>query len=267
MTSLGNQSRLPFDHDNRTPYRSLETYRLLSFPISLSRHLIAHGVFAICRSLPKRYGNQNLWKCAGHHRWPRLCCSTWSFPYRYVKSAFSSSASYIHCPLGLPGLLRPVSNATHTRSGPVARCDAGTRLQVIATIERWLDGPDKEPAVCWLNGPAGYGKSALSQTIAERYAAEGRLLGSFFFLRGAGERSHISRLIPTLAHQISLSIPATKPLLEKALRDEPALLEPSVAMVHQFQRLIIGPIHSTTSRFFSAFQIFAHPAKRWIHYY
>ena len=237
MTSLGSQSRLPFDYDNRAPYRSLDTHRLLSFSISLSRHLIAHGVFAISRSLPKRYGNQNLWKCAGHHRWPRLCCSTWSFPYRYVKSAFSSSASYIHCPLGLPGLLKPVSNATHTRSGPVARCDAGTRLQVIATIERWLDGPDKEPAVCWLNGPAGYGKSALSQTIAERYAAEGRLLGSFFFLRGAGERSHISRLIPTLAHQISLSIPATKPLVEKALRDEPAILEPSVAVAHKFQKI------------------------------
>lgn len=167
-------------------------------------------------------------------------------------------------PTGLPGIFRPVSNATHTRSGPVARCDVGTRLQVIATIEQWLDGPDKEPAVCWSNGPAGYGKSALSQTIAERYAAEGRLLGSFFFLRGAGEQSHISRLIPTLAHQISLSIPATKPLLEKALRDEPAILEPSVAMAHQFQRLIIGPIHSTTSGSFSAFQIFSRLTKRWI---
>ena len=147
----------------------------------------------------------------------------------------------------------------HTRSGPVARCDDGTRLQVIATIEQWLDGPDKEPAVCWLNGPAGYRKSALSQTIAERYAAEGRLLGSFFFLRGAGERNHISHLIPTLVHQISLSIPATKPLLEKALRDEPAILEPSVVVAHQFQRLILGPVHSATSGFFS---IFSHFAKR-----
>ena len=149
--------------------------------------------------------------------------------------------------LGLPDLLRPVSNATHTRAGHVARCDPGTRLEVIAQIEQWLNGSDKR-AICWLSGPAGYGKSAVAQTIAERYAAKGRLLGSFFFLRGAGERSHISRLISTLAHQMSLSLPAVKPLLKKALRDEPAMLGPSVSLAHQFQKLIIEPIYSTTSK-------------------
>ena len=86
-------------------------------------------------------------------------------------------------------MLRPVSNATHTRAGHVARCDPGTRLKVIAQIRQWLDDHDndKRAVICWLNGPAGYGKSALAQTIAESYAAEGCLLGSFFFLRGAGE--------------------------------------------------------------------------------
>ncbi|KIK06024.1 hypothetical protein K443DRAFT_307344 [Laccaria amethystina LaAM-08-1] len=86
-------------------------------------------------------------------------------------------------PTGLAGLLRPVINATHTRAGHVARCDHGTRPEVIAQIEQWLDGSDKRAAICWIRGPAGYGKSAVAQTIAERYAKEGRLLGSFFFLR------------------------------------------------------------------------------------
>ena len=124
-------------------------------------------------------------------------------------------------------MLNPVSNATHTRAGHVPRCDPGTRLEVIAQVREWLDGHDNDEraVVCWLNGPAGYGKSALAQTIAECYAAEGRLLGSFFFLRGAGERSHISRLIPTLAHQISRTVPGTKPSIESAIEDEPALLE------------------------------------------
>ena len=148
--------------------------------------------------------------------------------------------------LGLPDLLRPVSDATHTRAGHVARCDPGTRLEVITKIKEWLYGSSKRAAVCWLYGPAGYGKSAVAQTIAEHYAAKGRLLGSFFFLRGAGERSHISRLIPTLAHQISLSIPAARPSLEMALRYEPALLEPSVSLAYQFQKLIIDPTCSTT---------------------
>jgi hypothetical protein len=83
--------------------------------------------------------------------------------------------------LGLSQLLRPVSNVTHTRSGPVTKCYLGTRLKVINTIRNWHGRSDKQ-LVCWLNGPAGYGKSALSQTIVECYADQGRLLGSFFFL-------------------------------------------------------------------------------------
>jgi hypothetical protein len=159
-------------------------------------------------------------------------------------------------------LLRPVSNATHTRAGYVARCDPGTRLEVIAQIKQWLNGSDKRTAICWLSGPAGYGKSALAQTIAEHYAAKGRLLGSFFFLRGAGERSHISCLIPTLAHQISLSVPAAKPSLEQALRHEPALLEPSVSLARKFQKLIIDPTHSTTFKILSSIEAFSHFARR-----
>jgi hypothetical protein len=159
--------------------------------------------------------------------------------------------------LGLSELLRPVSDASHTRAGHVARCDPGTRLKVVAQIKQWLNSFDKRAAICWLSGPAGYGKSAVAQTIAEHYAAKGRLLGCFFFLRGAGERSHISRLIPTLAHQISLSVPAVKPLLEKALRDEPAILGPSVSLAWQFQKLIVEPIHSTISTVLPSFGVFS----------
>ena len=141
-------------------------------------------------------------------------------------------------------MLRPVSNATHIRAGHVPRCDPGTRLEVISQIRQLLDGHghDKRAVVCWLNGPAGYGKSALAQTIAECYAAEGRLLGSFFFLRGAGERSHISRLIPTLADQISCTVCGTKLLIASAIEDKPALLGSTVSLVHRLQRLIIDPI-------------------------
>ena len=164
--------------------------------------------------------------------------------------------------LGLRDLLRPVISATHARSGPVAKCDPETRLEIIAHIKEWLNGSDKRTAICWLNGPAGYGKSAVAQTIAERYAVKGRLLGSFFFLRGAGERSHISRLIPTLAYQISICVPAVKSLLVKALRDDPAILGPSVALAYQFQKLIVEPIQSTTSKVLSSFEVFSHLAKQ-----
>ena len=118
-------------------------------------------------------------------------------------------------------MLKPVSNGTHARAGHVPPCDPGTHLEVIAQVREWLNGHDndKQAVVCWINGPAGYGKLALAQTIVESYAAEGRLLGSFLFLWGAGEHSHISCLIPTLAHQISRTLPATKPLIKSAIED------------------------------------------------
>ena len=124
---------------------------------------------------------------------------------------------------------------------------------MIKTIRKWLNRNDRQ-SVCWLNGPAGYGKSALSQTIAERYADQGRLLGSFFFLRGAGDRSHISCLIPTLAHQISISVPATKRLIARALEEDFTLLTSSVSIVHQFRRLIRNPLSSLPT-------LFSHSAK------
>ena len=135
---------------------------------------------------------------------------------------------------------------------------------MIAQIRERLDGQDndKRAVICWLNGPAGYGKSALAQTIAERYAAEGRLLGSFFFLRGAGERSHISRLIPTLAHQISLTVPGTKPFIESAIEDEPALLGLTVSLAHRLQKLIIEPICLNTSQLSSSPENISHSVKK-----
>lgn len=94
--------------------------------------------------------------------------------------------------------------------------------------------------ICWLSGPAGSGKSAISQTVAERYAAKGNLIGSFFFLRGAGDRSSIIRIIPTLAYQLSLAVPATKLLIQDVIRDEPAIF--SHSRKYQFKRLIVEPM-------------------------
>jgi len=148
--------------------------------------------------------------------------------------------------LDLNELLAPVTDATYTRSGPVAICYRGTREDVIAEIKRWVKKGDP---ICWLNGPAGSGKSAISQTIAEWYAGKNRLAGNFFFLRGAGDRSVIARLIPTLAHQLSISVPATKPLILQVLKSEPGIARQSLR--GQFNQLIVGPILAAKTSIFA----------------
>jgi len=138
-------------------------------------------------------------------------------------------------------LLNPVHDASHDRAGPVAKCYPGTREKVISEITQCVR---KGEPICWLNGPAGSGKSAISHAIAELYAAKGRLAADFFFFRGAGNRSRIAGLIPTLAYRLSISFPATKSFILKQLEDDPNIFRK--AQKHQFMKLIIEPIRATT---------------------
>ncbi|TFK36317.1 hypothetical protein BDQ12DRAFT_580069, partial [Crucibulum laeve] len=139
-------------------------------------------------------------------------------------------------------ILSPVCDASYTRPEPVARCHPGTRLEVIAEIEKWIKDSDDCP-ILWLNGPAGSGKSAISQTIAEHYAAQQQVAAIFFFFRGAGQRSQIQHLIPTLAYQVFIFSPAAESTLRDILRKEPNLHEQ--ALYHQLVKLLIKPIQAT----------------------
>jgi hypothetical protein len=143
--------------------------------------------------------------------------------------------------LDLNQLLLPVEDAAFSRSGPVPKCHDGTRKELIANIQQWAQGTGSP--VCWLNGPAGSGKSAVSQTIAEWCVHKNRLAASFFFLRGGGDRSSIAHFIPTLAYQLSMSFPATKPHIQLAIQSEPSISRRSLK--HQFKKLLIDPIQLT----------------------
>jgi len=134
-------------------------------------------------------------------------------------------------------------DAAHNRSGPVARCLQGTRETLIATIMQWIDEGSNRP-ICWLNGPAGSGKSAVSQTVAELCEAHNKLAASYFFFRGAGERSRITHFIPTLAYQLSISVPTTKPFIQRVIHNDPYTTRR--ALRHQFQKLLIEPMLAVT---------------------
>jgi hypothetical protein len=142
-------------------------------------------------------------------------------------------------------LLSPVDDAAFNRGGHVAKYHPGTREELIAKIIRWSDAGNRteigsDRPICWLRGPAGSGKSAVSQTFAEYCEDNKRLAASFFFLRGEKDRSAFARFISTLAHQLSVSIPATKPRIHTALRNEPSI--PQRALRHQFKKLMLEPI-------------------------
>jgi len=103
----------------------------------------------------------------------------------------------------------------------------------------WSEGTDSH-RICWLSGPAGFGKSAIMQTVAERLEGKGNLAASFFFLRGAGVRSNFKRFITTIAYHMSLSIPTSQPFIQRALGKDPTI--PSQSMADQLRKLVTEPL-------------------------
>ncbi|KAF8347581.1 hypothetical protein F5887DRAFT_1072572 [Amanita rubescens] len=118
---------------------------------------------------------------------------------------------------------------------PPPLCHPKTREKVLKVITDWIDGSYPRQRIMWLNGPAGAGKSAIAQTIAERYK-DSRLAASFFFLRNRPDRGVVDRLFLTLAWQLARSIPETRPYIESALQVEPLLYAKSINI--QFNQLI-----------------------------
>ncbi|KZP09393.1 hypothetical protein FIBSPDRAFT_964009 [Athelia psychrophila] len=137
-----------------------------------------------------------------------------------------------------------VPDAGYEGSGSRFGCLEGTREAVIGEIFNWKDDIAASP-IRLLSGPAGFGKSAIAQTVAESWAGDGTLIASFFFLRGAGGRSQFAHFITTISFQITVSIPETKPMIEKALRDDPTI--PHQSITKQLQKLVLGPLASVAA--------------------
>lgn len=120
------------------------------------------------------------------------------------------------------------------------KCHPQTRIYILTRIMNWVVGEaGLDELIMWLYGPAGAGKSAIAQTIAELCHAR-HLLASFFFSRTDPKRNNEKCLIASIAYQISLNIPEARDAIEAAVERDPAIFQCSVKA--QLTRLIIDPL-------------------------
>ncbi|KAK7027545.1 hypothetical protein VNI00_015179 [Paramarasmius palmivorus] len=146
-------------------------------------------------------------------------------------------------------LWKEIANVgAHHDSGarfPPPRCHEGTRTKVQKSILDWAqsDDPNNEP-LCWLSGPAGVGKSAIAQTIAET-TNEGSLIASFFFWRGDPQRNNPSKLFLVIAHGLALRYPELRHSIGQVIKEKPSILKASIDV--QLQKLIIEPLFQFTT--------------------
>jgi hypothetical protein len=103
---------------------------------------------------------------------------------------------------------------------------------------KWEEGLDA--FIMWVYGPAGAGKSAIAQTIAEMCEEEMLLLASFFFSRNDPSRSNGNSLIATIAYQITFNLPHVRDVILAAIERDPLIFSKSLAV--QVKSLIIAPL-------------------------
>ena len=123
------------------------------------------------------------------------------------------------------------------------KCYLHTREAILKKVMAWVEQRADNLALffLWVYGPAGAGKSAIAQTIAEMCVEAKLLAASFFFSRTAAGRNDNSRLVATLTWQLIQSIPEIREHVLALLERDPTIV--SRAPAAQMKALIVDPLN------------------------
>ena len=104
-------------------------------------------------------------------------------------------------------------------------------MAVLEEIESWAKSGREGKNILWVHGPAGAGKSAIAQTVAETCTRDDELAASFFFSRTVASRNALKYFFPTIAIQIALSVPEVRHRVDNILKNDPWIAERALGSV------------------------------------
>ncbi|CUA77653.1 hypothetical protein RSOLAG22IIIB_06706 [Rhizoctonia solani] len=139
--------------------------------------------------------------------------------------------------------LKPVQQAAYdsTLASTVGRrsCTEGTRINIMSELNNWARD-SQAPAIFWMNGMAGTGKTTIACTFSQVLEEGKQLAASYFCTRTTAECKDVTRIIPTIAYQLArYCIPFQSSLCE-VLGEEPDLGSKNIKK--QFKRLLRDPL-------------------------
>jgi NACHT domain len=124
---------------------------------------------------------------------------------------------------------------------PPPNCHPDTRKAVRQIILDWIHSESADSSFFWLYGPAGAGKTAILQAIAELLCSpsgsDQNFGGSFFFSRGKQGRDQGHFLFSTIAYQLALKVPGLRQHVNRIMELDPTLHTKSMDV--QLQTLIV----------------------------
>jgi hypothetical protein len=133
-----------------------------------------------------------------------------------------------------------IQGAAHDSSArtPPPRCHPDTRLKLIARITARFEGENLQDLLLWIAGPAGVGKSAIVQTVAE-YLSKSKSLGASVFISRPNKRNNPHGIFITIAYQLATRIEAYRNFVVERISFDPELLRGD--MQAQFTAFIVEP--------------------------
>jgi len=123
-----------------------------------------------------------------------------------------------------------------------ARIPPSTGGAILQELMQWALHSADLPNVLWLHGPPGVGKTAIAVSFAAALAKQDRLAASFFFPPD-DTRDFKRSFIPSLAYQLSISMPEVAKHIADAVRTNPMIFGHSLRT--QMKELIVDPILSS----------------------
>ena len=128
---------------------------------------------------------------------------------------------------------------------PPPNCHPDTRKAVRKIILDWIHKESIASSFFWIYGPAGAGKTAILQAIAEFLCSpsgSGQNFGSsFFFSSGKKGRDQGHFLFSTIAYQLALKVPGLRQHVNRIMELDPTLHTKSMDV--QLQTLIVDAFH------------------------
>ncbi|KAF9444225.1 hypothetical protein P691DRAFT_356889 [Macrolepiota fuliginosa MF-IS2] len=116
---------------------------------------------------------------------------------------------------------------------PPPKCHPDTRIQIREDLHNRINGTTK---LIWMHGPAGVGKSAIMQTIAETVPT----CATLFFSRSSDPpRNDSKKVFTTLAYRIAANNAEYREYIEERIYQDPAFL--AISLTEQFDRLFTVP--------------------------
>ena len=124
---------------------------------------------------------------------------------------------------------------------PSPNCHPDTRKAVRQIILDWIHSESSASIFFWLYGPAGAGKTAILQAIAELLCSPSESSqnygASFFFSRGKTGRDQGHFLFSTIAYQLALKVPGLRQHINRIMELDPTLHTKSMDV--QLRTLIV----------------------------